>query len=178
MSLNEFTNGTPTNAVEVNENFDSFKIVEIYSGTDLDFDLSGSDNFNTQTDKTFTFSSANLKKANYLVIEIIGRARTRIHTRDDNWSKHCTINLKLTKNPLGTSVILLNQIISEARSSGVYDREGETTDNTHPMKYYLELTDDDKTNGISVNIEFSLSESGANPQASFTNSQIVFTLKG
>jgi len=182
MALIDIQNGDLTDANPVMANFNAVgKILTIDATTDLNASASsGSSTLVTQNkDKTYSFTPAQINRADYIVLEILGDFRWKVGSGSSSSAAYTDTHLTLiieTTNP--TAATLFNKKILENLSISSGSGEIEDAWGYKTFKYIHTLTNDEKTNGLDIKISVNAQARGATSASglcSFTNQQIVFS---
>ena len=167
---------------DLNDTFNAVRtdLVIIDDSDELDFST-WSNSFGSDSDdkqKTYNITSEQLQNKRYIVLEVLGRFFTRTHS--DNGAGNCSISFTLTKDPEGTPVVLATQNVAESDSNGGADRRDRNRMVNNTVKHYYAITEDDRSNGINLELKIRWSQSVTTTPSvvatSFTNRQIVFSL--
>jgi len=176
--MNIITPGINLNlSTELNENFIEAKpkILEIDTSTDLNFSqaVSSGTQVLTNKNKNYTFSSSDLEGKSYINIKLLGTLYS--YVRGGNAVGGATfIRLNIIKDPTGTpSNILTDFIISYAYTYATTS-ESRGTDYSQGCEYLYTLTNDDKTDGITIQLKLEYPSTNDLGDVSYTNNQIIF----
>jgi hypothetical protein len=175
MTLNTFVNGQPALiASQHNDNFASFQILEIDATTDLNTSVTGSSTSSDTESKDYSFTSTQLKKADYLIIDIVGLLKVE-SAGTSSGANSATCNLTIETTAPSAVTMLSRDILS---ITGNTSSGGRNYDNS--FRFIHTLTAGEKSSGLTIRLtilsSIAYSGSGGSATSSFTNDQIVFSL--
>lgn len=177
MTLNTFTAGVNTSfSSQLNDNFNSSSILTIDTTTDLDSNsyINVTTPVNDSKNKTYTYTASQLKKADYLIIEMIGKHYS--YSSSGGTQGGFANQYVKMETTAPDAVTLLDKLVVSADSSNDDDQN---KDSTYFFKYVHTLTANEKSSGISLKITtYGTVEYQGNttPNASYTNLQIIIKL--
>lgn len=175
MTLNTFTSGVNTSfSTELNENFNSYKIAQIYTGSGFDLSVSGAST--STTELAFTdFSASTLAGADYLIIEITADNGA---TRDggDAGGAACYYQIQSAESGGTYADSLAETLVHELDTAAAGSGDDARSKTLKTFKWVHTLSAGEKTNGVDIKIKTKVVSDTASTSGSITNKQTVFTL--